>query len=286
MFTSLGMDKLGFKVSLQETIDLAQKYGFQGVDFNITDVAQIAERQGVEQARGIFTQANIRPSLTPMPYSWSRSEEDWRKLQEALPKAATLAREIGTNRFVSGVSPYSDERPYKENFEFAVKRLRPVAEILREHGCRLGIEFIAPKTLRRNHKYEFIYNIDGVLELAHAVGTGNIGMLLDAWHWYTSPGTLADLEKLSNNDVVAVHVNDAPTGIPVDEQQDLVRRMPMETGVIDLVGFLKALDRMNYDGPVTVEPFSERVRSLSPEEAAAETVESLRKAFAAAGLSI
>jgi sugar phosphate isomerase/epimerase len=34
--------------------------------------------------------------------------------------------------------------------------------------------------------------------------------------------------------------------------------LPMETGVIDLVGFMRALWEMGYDGPVMPEPFSQR----------------------------
>ena len=39
--------------------------------------------------------------------------------------------------------------------------------------------------------------------------------------------------------------------------------LPGETGVIDLRGFLQALDRLKYSGPVMVEPFSERVNAMS-----------------------
>ena len=31
-----------------------------------------------------------------------------------------------------------------------------LAQILAEHGCRLGIEFLGPKTLRTGHPYAFI----------------------------------------------------------------------------------------------------------------------------------
>ena len=40
------------------------------------------------------------------------------------------------------------------------------------------------------------------------------------------------------------------------EYIDNDRRLPMETGVIDLGGFLKRLAALAYDGPVTPEPFS------------------------------
>ncbi len=67
--------------------------------------------------------------------------------------------------------------------------------------------------------------------------------------------------------VVHVHINDAPLGIPIDEQQDLVRDLPGETGVIDIAGFLGVLRAIGYGGPVTAEPFKRELQDL-PSDAA------------------
>ena len=138
-------------------------------------------------------------------------------------------------------------------------------------------------------RHEFIYTLDGVMELIAAIGTGNVGVMLDSWHLYASGGTLADLERLTNDDVVVVHVNDAPAGIARDEQIDTVRTLPMETGVIDLVGFMRALQEMNYDGPVMPEPFSQRLNDLAstdPPAAAREAARSMDALWQAAGLGV
>ena len=65
-----------------------------------------------------------------------------------------------------------------------------------------------------------------------------------------------------------VHVNDAPAGIARDEQIDTVRTLPMETGVIDLAGFMQAMQEIGYDGPVMPEPFSQRVNDLAATDSA------------------
>src|SRR5215212_7819992 len=127
------------------------------------------------------------------------------------------------------------------------------------------------------------------MELIAAIGTGNIGVMLDSWRLYASGGSLADLQRLSNDDVVVVHVNDAPAGTERDEQIDTVRTLPMETGVIDLVGFMRALQEMGYDGPVMPEPFSQRINDLAatdPEAAAREAARSMDALWRAAGLEV
>ena len=116
------------------------------------------------------------------------------------------------------------------------------------------------------------------------IGTGNVGLLLDCWHWYTAHHTADDLHKLTNDDVVYVHVNDAPAGVDVDAQVDNVRALPGETGVIDIAAFLQALDAMGYDGPVTAEPFSPALGEMPDAQAAETTRASLDTIWQAAGL--
>jgi sugar phosphate isomerase/epimerase len=82
-----------------------------------------------------------------------------------------------------------------------------------------------------------------------------------------------------------VHVNDAPTGIAIDEQVDNVRDLPGATGVIDIAVFLGALQEMGYDGPVMVEPFNQRVRDMEPGDALAATGKALAGVWEQAGLS-
>jgi sugar phosphate isomerase/epimerase len=114
-------------------------------------------------------------------------------------------------------------------------------------------------------------------ELVEAIDTGNVGLLLDSWHWYTSHGTVEELLQLSNKDIIHVHVNDAPAGIPAYQQVDTRRRLPVTTSVIDLKGFINALVRIGYDGPVECEPFDQELRRMEDNAALQKTIESLNR---------
>ena len=107
----------------------------------------------------------------------------------------------------------------------------------------------------------------------------------DLWHGYTSHGTTETLQTLRHEHIVTVHVNDAPTGIPVDEQMDHTRCLPGETGALDITAFLKTLHELKYDGPVTAAPFSKRVNEMPLEDAIAATAKAMHTAWKAAGLS-
>jgi len=287
MFTTLGPGAIGIKgLSLPESIELAAKSGFQGVVFDTREVATLANAHGIASVRALFTNAGVRPASWNLPVAWNNDEKRPADL-ETLPRLAALALELGSDRATSGIMPGTNDRPFAEQYTWVTDRLRPVAESLAESGARLGIEFIAPKTLRDTFTHEFVYSLNGMVDLARELGTGNVGVLLDLWHHYTSYGTNADILALNERDIVAVHVNDAPADIPVDEQQDLSRALPLETGVLDAKGFMDALKTLGYTGPVMPEPFSKRVETLAatdPLAAAKETADSMANLWQLAGL--
>jgi sugar phosphate isomerase/epimerase len=289
MYTTISPDALGIRgLSLSEAIALASESGFAGLSFDSRAAANAIDEQGLTSVQDQFARAGVKPALWSLPVAW-RDDERWEADLRELPQLAATARDLGATRTATYMPSGSDERSFQENFDWHVARLRPIAEVLRDEGCQFGIEFIGPKTYRAAFRHEFIHTLDGVMELVAAIGTGNVGVMLDSWHLYTSGGTLADLERLTNHDVVVVHVNDAPAGIARDEQIDTVRTLPMETGVIDLVGFMRALREMGYDGPVMPEPFSQRINDLAatdPEAAAREAARSMDALWRAAGLEV
>ena len=287
MFKNLAAGAIGIRgLSLAETISLAQETGFAGIDFNIREASAIAQEQGVEALKALFADADVRPGQWSLPVAW-QNDEQWQSDLEALPELAALGRELGCTRTATWCPPASDERDFDANLAWHVARFRPIAEVLAEYDCRLGLEFIGPKTSRSKRRYEFIYTLSGMMDMAAEIGIGNVGLLLDAWHLYTSGGSADDLDNITAQDVVTVHVNDAPVGVALEDHIDNVRRLPMETGVIDLPAFMGKLAALDYDGPITCEPFSKRTNELAAKEplAAAQLVaEHMAKLWDASGL--
>ena len=287
MYATIGPEALGIRgLSPSEAITLARDTGFAGLAFDSRASARAVDEHGLESVQDLFARAGVKPALWNLPVAW-RDDDQWEVDLHELPRLAATARALGATRTATYMPSGSDERAFQENFDWHVARLRPIAEVLRDEGCRFGIEFIGPKTFRAAFRHVFIHTLDGLMELVAAIGTGNVGVLLDSWHLYTSGGTVADLARLTNDDVVVVHVNDAPAAIARDEQIDTVRALPMETGIIDLVGFMHALREMGYDGPVMPEPFSQRINDLAatdPDAAAREAARSMDALWRAAGI--
>ena len=115
---------------------------------------------------------------------------------------------------------------------------RNFARVLDGGGLRIGIEYVAPKTAWASERYPFIHTMAEMRELIaeigqHDMGPGNVGLVLDSWHWYHAGDSGADILALRASDVVSVDLNDAPAGVAKDQMVDNHRELPAATGIID-----------------------------------------------------
>lgn len=288
MYKNLNPGAIGIQCEWIKGLDLARDAGFAGADLNLAEAEKLAAEQGVEAVRALYADRGLQIGGWPFPVNWRAGDPEFYRDLAKLPAQAKLAADLGCFRTITWVLSFSDELPRREHFQRVSRRFRLAAEILKDHGHRFGLEFIGPRTLRAPHRYGFIHTMDGMLALCDAIGTGNVGLLFDVWHWYTSRSTLDDVRQLAPDDVVYVHINDAPAGVDVLDQVDNRRCLPAETGVIPNGELLKALHEIGYDGPVTVEPFNQRLKDIAasdPREAARLTSQSLDQVFAQAGLA-
>ena len=274
MYRCINPGALGLELSWKACLPFARDSGFEGIDIPLDDAIT------AEQYREGLASFRLKPGGAGLPVRVSEDRAAFEKQIQALPALAAKARAVGVTRFATWILSWSDSLPWKANFQLHAAQLGQAARILQDHGCRLGLEFLGPRTLREGHRHTFIHTIEQMLELAEAVGT-NAGLLLDAWHWYTSLGTVDQLFELDNRQVVYVHINDAPAGVPIEKQQDQVRRVPGESGVIDLAGFLAALRKIGYDGPVVPEPFEPELGTMAPKDAIARVGGALRRVWEA-----
>ena len=65
--------------------------------------------------------------------------------------------------------------------------------MLADHGQRLGLEYVAPRTFWRGERHPFVHTLSEMKELLVAIGTDHLGIQLDSWHWYNAEETAADL---------------------------------------------------------------------------------------------
>ena len=282
MIATLNSVTAGGGLDLEHFVGLAARYDFRGVEFGIGQVQEM----GVAKARGIFESHDVLPVAFGLPVEWRKDDAQFDNDLESLPALAETARGVGALRCTTYVLP-SGDGSREEYSQRSKQRLGRCAQILSEQGIMLGLEFLGPKHFRQNSENVWFYDIAGALQAADEINrqakVENVGLLIDAWHWYTGGGSVMDLASVPLSQIVHVHVNDAPD-IEVDEQVDSVRLLPGQSGVIEMRGFLHTLDALGYRGPVAVETFSEDLKAVTADEAAALAASAMRKIFADADL--
>ena len=275
-FKNFAPGHIGVRANQQQALEYAVKYGFGGIapsesEFANKSAAEIGEWVALMKQKG------IRYGAAGLPVEFRRDEAQFQKDMAQLPKRASLMKQLGVTRVATWLLPGHNELTYLQNFKIHETRLREAAKVFKDNDIRLGLEFVGPRTSRARFRFPFACAQADMMELVEAIGTGNVGLLFDSWHWYTSHGTVEELSRLSNQDIVHVHVNDAPAGIDVDQQVDNRRKLPVTTNVIDLKGFINALVKIGYDGPVECEPFDQELRKMDQAAIVQTTAESLNR---------
>ncbi len=208
-----------------------------------------------------------------------KGDEEFHSTLKDFPARCAALQRAGATRVATWISPAHDSLTYLENLKLHGRRLRQVAAICADHGLRFGLEYVGPKTLWSSRRYAFVHSMREMRELFAEIGASNMGFVLDTWHWYTAGETVADLETLTPRTSSPSISTTPPPAIPVEQQVDSRRELPVSTGVINTAAFLNTLNKLGCDAPVRCEPFNAALRSLTPELALQATVNAMRKAF-------
>ena len=279
MTIDLSMGKVGVKIASQrEAVEAAHYYGFESVEPIPSSLAKLTDQEW-NDLKSQMSSLKVQFGAGGMPVQFREDEAKYKSDLATLPKTADMLKRAGVTRVGTYIKPSHKELTYSANMKQHVARLKPIAEVLKERGIRLGLEYVGPRTSLLAERFPFIHTLAETKDLIAEIGTGNVGIVLDSWHWYHAGETKQDLLKLKNEEVVAVDLNDAPKGVAKEQMNDLIRELPCATGIIPVGEFLGALVQIGYDGPVRAEPFKKELGLMPKEDALSQTAEAMRKAF-------
>ncbi len=280
MTIALTPGSIGVTVKSQaELLDLAHRHKFESAEPRADELAALSGDQLAATVADLKAK-QLAWAAAGLTVDFRKDETTFKDGLAKLPRLAAALQRAGASRVGTWLSPSHDTLTYNANFKQHAARLRAIASILKDHGLRLGLEYVGTQLLLVGKRYPFLHTMAETRELIAAIGTGNVGLVLDTWHWWTAGDTEADLLTLTNADVVSVDLNDAPTGVPKHLQKDNERELPVATGVIDIATFLRALVKIGYDGPCRPEPFNKALNALDNDPACAAASTALHKAMA------
>jgi sugar phosphate isomerase/epimerase len=279
MTIALTPGSIGVKANQREAIELAARHGFESVEPYARELAEMS-RNEIEGIRDNLKGKKIEWAAAGLTVEFRRDEKAFKDGMNSFPKQVKALKLAGVERIGTWLPPRHDELSYMANFKQTVRRLREAANVAKDNDMRLGLEYVGTKTLWTAAKYPFIHTMAETKDLIGEIGMSNVGFVLDSWHWWTAGDSVGDLLSLKNKAIISCDLNDAPKGVPVEQQIDNKRELPLATGVIDLKAFLNALQKVGYDGPIRPEPFNATLNEMENEEACGTTIAAMKKAFA------
>lgn len=277
-YAILSLGRLGFHATFPESVELAAKHGFEGLDPDAGYLASLND-DALHRLLEDLQKRNLKFGAAALPVEFRKDSNTFNSDLKKLPPTSAVLQRAGIPRASTWIMPCSDDLTYLQNFRQHAERLRLCAQVLADHGQKLGLEYVSPRTLWRSQKHPFIHTMSEMKELLSAIGTNNLGIQLDSWHWFNAQETQQDLLTLRRQDVITVDLNDAPVGLTIDQYRDDHRELPAATGVIPAKQFLDALLQIGYDGPVQAEPFNAALRALPIDQACAAASAAMKKAF-------
>lgn len=228
-----------------DAIAMTRLAGRHGYDAVVVIPAQLAGLDLAEVRRVIDGEGISRVMLDGVLGMLPRLPDWVRALGVSNDRYFAIAEALGVSTFNVPHYRGDPETPLQE----LVDALGPVSERAKRSGIRVALEFL-PGT--------GIPDAASALRLAQAIGTGNVGVMVDTWHLARAGGTVADIEALPAGSIAGFQINDRAAG-PQPDDETYERLIPGE-GALPLLDSVRAVLARAPDVVVDAEIFSQPVR--------------------------
>jgi sugar phosphate isomerase/epimerase len=251
---------------LPKRVAAAAAAGFDGIGFftgHWEDGMSAAQMRRIADDHGIAV-----AELEWLTDWWCDGErgEQARSAEERIYEAADA---LGS-RHVSIAAVMHGEHPEPAA---VAERFAALCERADQHDLLIGIEFFPGSEIR---------DALAAWEIAR-YASANGGVLVDSWHYFRGAAEPAHLRAIPAERIVAIQFDDADREMigTLFEDTTLRRRLPGE-GSFDLAGFIRLLDEIGVDAPVSVEILSPEHQNLALHEAARRAHDASRSVIAGA----
>lgn len=254
---------------LQTDVAATAHAGYKALELWAAKVDRYLEDHSVEELKALLDDHNVAPmTFNSIEFIAFRGDE-FEQIKARCRQLSQLAQAIGCPSVAVIPSPSPTwETPWETIVAEHVAALQALSDIAGEYGIKLAFEFIgfggfSVRTPR------------GAWEIIQRAGRDNIGMVVDAAHFYVGGGLLGEIEQLDPNYIYAFHLDDTEDK-PKEEYTDAVRLLP-GLGVIPLDDICARLKGIGFDGACSIELFRPEYWEWDPMEVAVKAREAALK---------
>jgi 2-keto-myo-inositol isomerase len=245
--------KLGFHGATTMTSDLvtdlevSAQAGFHFLEVWAEKVDRYLVDHSLADLQGLFTRYKIMPlALDAIVFIAFRGDE-YTQIQARTLELSKIAQAIGCPAIAVVASPLPNrEISWDAIVAEYVKVLQDMSDIARPYGVKLAFEFLG-------FGWTSVRTPRGAYEIVTQVDRDNVGMVIDAAHFYGGGGLLTELDAINPTKIFAFHLDDMEDA-PKEAFSDGLRILPGE-GVVPLSAICEKLSQLGYDGHCSVELF-------------------------------
>jgi 2-keto-myo-inositol isomerase len=260
------------KADLATDIAVARQAGFDVIEIWAGKLHRYLEQHTLAELKQLLDQNGVSAySINSIEHITFRSPDRQAALLQECRQLCRMAEQIKCPYIVVVPSPrpagIEDEQVIAES----VRVLRELSDIAQEHGVSLAFEFLGPEDCS-------VRTVGQCYRIICQTDRPNIGMVVDSFHFYVGGSTVDELAHLDPERLFIFHINDAEDR-PREELQDKHRLLPGE-GILPLKPIWETLQRIGYDGVVSIELFRPEYWEQDPAELAVRAKAAVQRMLA------
>lgn len=246
--------------NLETDVAVSAQAGFKALEVWAAKLDRYLAAHTLAELKALFADQGILPlAINSIEFIAFRGSE-YAGVQARLHELGRIAQVIGCPTVVVVPSPLpAREMPWSEVVAEYVRVLRDLSDIARPYGVRLSFEFLG-------FGWCSVRTPRAAFEIVQKCDRDNVGMTVDAAHFFTGGGLLDELDQLDPERIFAFHLDDLED-MPKEAVTDATRLLP-GLGVVPLDDICARLQRIGYDGSCAVELFRPEYWGWDPRELA------------------
>jgi 2-keto-myo-inositol isomerase len=255
--------------NIETDIAISAGAGFKALEVWAKKVDDYLATHSLSDLHALFVKHDLMPlALSSLEFIAFRGSE-YAQIQSRLHQLGKIAQAIGCPTVVVVPSPTPDRNlSWAEIVAEYVKVLRDLSDIASLYNIQLSFESLG-------FGWCSVRTPRAAFEIVQKVDRANVGLTVDAAHFYGGGGLMSELDQLDSKRIFAFHLNDLED-TPKEAISDGTRLMP-GLGVVPLEEICARLKRIGFDGPCSVELFRPEYWNWDPQKVATQSHEAALK---------
>jgi len=249
------------RADLETDIRAAAAAGFDYLEIWAAKLRRYLRDHSTAELKKLFDDHGIEPlSINSIEHVTFRAERDYDRIKAECEQLTEIAAAIDCPYVVVVPGKLPPRKVMTDEIiRESVRVLNELADLAARRNVALAFEFLGQTNCS-------VQTLDLADEIVRQVNRENIGLVIDAFHFYAGGSTIEMIEALDPQRLFIFHVDDAED-LPREKLTDAHRLLP-GLGILPLKKIIAAFRRIGYDANASVELFRPEYWERDPFELA------------------